>query len=109
MNPKVSVVVPVHNTEQYLRQCLDSLVSQTLREIEIICVDDGSSDGSLAILQDYAALDSRVCIIEQESVGAGPARNAGLDAALGEYIAFLDSDDFFEPSMLEEAYVSGVT
>lgn len=109
MNPKVSVVVPVHNTEQYLRQCLDSLVSQTLREIEIICVDDGSSDGSLAILQDYAALDSRVCIIEQESVGAGPARNAGLDAALGEYIAFLDSDDFFEPSMLEEAYVSGVS
>lgn len=109
MNPKVSVVIPVHNTERYLRQCLDSLVRQTLREIEIICIDDGSSDGSLAILKDYAALDSRVHVIEQEGAGAGAARNMGLDAALGEYVIFLDSDDFFELSMLEEAYVSGVS
>ena len=75
VNPKVSVIVPVHNTERYLRQCLDSLVRQTLREIEIICIDDGSSDGSLAILMDYAALDSRVRVIEQEGAGAGAARN----------------------------------
>ena len=106
VNPKVSVIVPVHNTERYLRQCLDSLVRQTLREIEIICIDDGSSDGSLAILMDYAALDSRVRVIEQEGAGAGAARNVGLDVALGEYVIFLDSDDFFELCMLEEAYVS---
>ena len=109
VNPKVSVIVPVHNTERYLRQCLDSLVRQTLREIEIICIDDGSSDGSLAILMDYAALDSRVRVIEQEGAGAGAARNVGLDVALGEYVIFLDSDDFFELCMLEEAYVSGVS
>ncbi len=103
--PKVSVIIPVYNVEQYLRQCLDSVVNQTLREIEIICVDDGSTDSSLNILQEYAAKDKRITVIKQENLHAGVARNAGLAVAKGEYLSFLDSDDFFELNMLEEMYV----
>ena len=99
--PKVSVIIPVYNTEQYLRQCLDSVVNQTLREIEIICVDDGSTDKSLFILQEYARSDERVHIISQKNQGPGAARNIGLDRALGKYLIFLDSDDWFEKDFLE--------
>ena len=99
--PKVSVIIPVYNAEKYLRQCLDSVVNQTLREIEIICVDDGSTDGSLAILQEYAANDARVKVLTQENQGAGVARNNGMAAAHGEYFAFWDADDFFELSACE--------
>ncbi len=102
--PRVSVIVPVYNVEQYLRQCLDSIVNQTLREIEIICVDDGSTDSSLEILQEYAARDPRITILTQENLHAGVARNAGLTVARGEYLSFLDSDDFFELDMLEINY-----
>lgn len=102
--PKVSVVIPVYNVEQYLRQCLDSVVNQTLREIEIICVDDGSTDSSLDILKEYAAKDKRISVLKQENLHAGVARNAGLAVAKGEYLSFLDSDDFFELTMLEESY-----
>lgn len=101
---KVSVIIPVYNVENYLRQCLDSVVNQTLREIEIICVNDSSTDGSLAILEEYAKKDSRVQVITQPNAGAGAARNRGMDLAKGEYLSFLDSDDFFEPAMLEKAY-----
>ena len=103
-HPKVSVIIPVYNTEPYLRECLDSVINQTLRDIEIICVDDGSTDGSLAILREYQEKDSRVSVYMQPNLNAGAARNHGLRYAKGEYLSFLDSDDFFERNMLETAY-----
>ncbi len=102
--PKVSVIIPVYNVEEYLRECLDSVVNQTLKEIEIICVDDGSTDSSLEILKEYADKDNRITVISQQNLHAGVARNAGLAVAKGEYLSFLDSDDFFELNMLEEGY-----
>ena len=104
LEPKVSVIIPVYNVENYLRQCIDSICAQTLSEIEIICVDDGSIDHSLDILKEYAEKDSRIKILQQKNGGAGSARNSGLRVARGEYLSFLDSDDFFEPDMLEKAY-----
>ena len=101
---RVSVVIPVYNVSAYLRRCLDSVLAQTLREIEIICVDDASTDDSPAILREYAAKDARVRVVRQDNAGAGAARNRGMDLAQGEYLSFLDSDDFFEPDMLEKAY-----
>lgn len=100
----VSVIVPVYNVENYLRQCLDSITGQTLKNIEIICVDDSSTDGSKQILEEYAKRDQRVKVISQSNKGAGAARNNGLSLAQGKYLSFLDSDDFFEPDMLELAY-----
>ena len=102
--PKISVILPVYNAEKYLRPCLDSIRDQTLREIEILCVDDGSSDASPQILAEYAQKDSRMRVICQENAGAGAARNSGLKAASGTYLSFLDADDFFEPRMLALAY-----
>lgn len=104
MDCKVSVILPVYNGETCLRQCLESIVSQTLKEIEIICVNDGSTDGTRNILAEYAGKDSRIHIVDQENAGAGAARNHGLRRAVGEYLSFLDADDFFEPDMLESAY-----
>lgn len=101
MSAKVSVIIPVYNAEKYLRQCLDSVVNQSLREIEIICVDDGSTDGSREILAEYAA-DGRLAVLTQENSGPGVARNKGLDHASGEYVMFLDADDWFELDMLEK-------
>lgn len=102
MNPKISVVMPVYNDEKYLRECLDCLVSQTLKDIEIICVNDGSTDGTLSILNEYAGKDPRVKVISQENQGPGAARNTGLNSATGEYLALLDSDDVYDRSMLEK-------
>ena len=102
MMPKVSVIIPVYNTSEYLGQCLESILMQTLTDIEVICVDDGSTDDSLSCLQGYAFLDGRIKIIHQENAGGGAARNRGLQEATGEYIIFLDSDDFFVPEMLEK-------
>ena len=82
---KVSIVVPVCNVEQYLRECLDSCVNQTLQDIEIICVNDGSKDGSLEILKEYAAKDSRVKVINKDNAGYGHTMNIGMDMAVGEY------------------------
>lgn len=101
---KVSVIIAVYNGEKYLRKCLDDVLSQTLREIEVICVDDGSADGTAAILAEYEKKDPRVRAVHQENAGAGTARNNGLSCARGEYLSFLDADDFFEPQMLERAY-----
>jgi len=98
----VSVVVPVYNVAPYLRQCMDSIVGQTLKELEIICVDDGSTDKSPAILQEYTERDNRIQIIRQENAGPGVARNIGMEQASGEYLIFLDSDDWFEPDFLEQ-------
>ena len=101
---KVSVIVPVYNKEPFLEEALNSIINQTLREIEIICVDDGSTDSSLAILQQYAKTDARIQILKQNNSGPGPARNLGMKHASGEYLVFMDSDDVFEPNMLEILY-----
>ena len=97
---KVSIVIPIYNTERYLPECLNSVISQTYRDLEIICVDDGSTDATAVILQQYAKTDSRIKILTQENAGPGAARNAGMNQATGEYIVFLDSDDWFEPSFI---------
>lgn len=102
--PSVSVIIPVFNAETYLRECLDSLLSQSLTDFEVLCVDDGSTDGSMSILSEYSRADSRLSVIEQHNAGAGAARNTGMAVARGEYLSFLDADDFFEPTMLEDAY-----
>lgn len=102
--PKISVIIPVYNTAKFLRQCLDSVVTQTLHDIEIICIDDGSTDASLDILNEYAANDSRITILTQQNKGAGAARNAGMRAAHGEYIHFLDSDDMISPGAYKVLY-----
>lgn len=101
---KVSVVVPVYNQEKYLRQCVDSIVSQTLKEIEIILVDDGSTDSSPSICDEYAAKDTRVKVIHKENAGMGAAYNTGMKLAKGEYIGFVESDDWIEPKMYEKLY-----
>ena len=101
---KVSVVMPIYNAYDYLRPAMDSVLDQTLREIEVICIDDGSTDKSLAILKEYQAHDDRVRIITETNAGPALARNKGIARARGEYIAFLDADDFFEPTMLESMY-----
>ena len=95
MSPTVSIIIPVYNSDRYLRECLDSVINQTLKDIEILCVNDGSTDNSLSILEEYAQKDARIKIINQENKGQSVARNRGLDIALGEFIAFIDSDDTF--------------
>lgn len=92
----ISIIVPVYNVEKYLSKCLDSLVRQTYRDIEIICVNDGSTDNSQEILEKYAATDERVVIVCQENQGLSGARNTGIDAARGEWIMFVDSDDWID-------------
>lgn len=101
---KVSVIIPVYNAQKYLEKCLNSVVSQTLKDIEIICVDDGSSDSSPDILQSFAKKDSRVIIKRQKNLFAGAARNNGMETARGKYFVFWDSDDFFEKNALEVLY-----
>ena len=95
-----SIIIPVYNVELYIRACLDSLLNQTFPDWEAICVNDGSSDGSAAVLEDYAALDDRIKVIDQHNAGTATARNAGLKAAQGDYIFFLDSDDWLETDSL---------
>ena len=104
MGYKVSIVVPVYNTEKYLDKCLDSLVNQTLKDIEIICVNDGSTDSSLSIIEKYAEIDSRVVIVNQVNQGQSAARNSGIKIAQGEYVGFLDSDDWADLTMFEKLY-----
>ena len=103
--PKVSVIVPVYKVEPWIRECMDSLVNQTLQEIEIIAVDDGSPDNCGKILDEYAdKYKEKVKVIHQQNGGVQKARNAGLDAATGEYIALVDSDDYVHPKTYEIAY-----
>ena len=99
--PEISVIVPVYNVEEYLRRCLDSLISQTYKSIEIICVNDGSTDGCLGILNEYAQQDCRIKVVNQPNGGLSAARNAGLRCASAPYVMFLDSDDEFRPSACE--------
>lgn len=100
MDAKVSIVVPVYNAEKYVRETLDSILGQSYRNIELICVDDGSTDSTVSILKEYADKDPRVLIICQKNQYAGIARNNGLSHASGDYIMFLDSDDIFEKNMI---------
>lgn len=97
---KASVIIPVYNSEAFLRECLGSVLAQTMDDFEVICVDDGSTDSSLEMLREYERADSRIRVLAQENRGGGAARNAALAIARGEYLAFLDADDFYEPEML---------
>lgn len=101
---KVSVIVPVYNVEKYLRKCLDSLISQTLKDIEIICVDDGSTDSSLKILELYAAKSYQIKILRNNHEGVSAARNLGIKEAVGEYLGFVDSDDYVDKNFFERMY-----
>lgn len=101
---KVSVIIPVYNVESYLRECMDSVINQTLEDLEIICVNDGSTDNSRAILQEYANKDSRIKIIDKENGGQSSARNLGIKAATGEFIGFVDSDDWIDINFYEKLY-----
>ncbi len=105
MEVKISIIIPVYNVEKYLQKCLDSILKQTFQNFEIICVDDSSTDNSLKILKEYKQKDDRFVILQQNHLGAGAARNRGLKLAKGKYIQFLDSDDYFEPTLLEEMYI----
>lgn len=103
-NPAVSIIVPLYNTEHFLPRCLDSLINQTFRDIEIICVNDGSPDNAAAVCRGYAADDPRISLISQTNQGLSAARNAGLALAKGSLIQFCDSDDSFDPAMCEKLH-----
>ena len=105
MSVKVSIIIPVYNTEKYLRKCLDSVCNQTLQDIEIICVNDCSPDDSLEILKEYASNDNRIKIINfTENKGVAVARNTAIEQANGEYIGFVDSDDYVDLDFYEKLY-----
>lgn len=101
---KVSVIVPVFNAEKYLYRCIKSLINQTLNECEFIFIDDGSTDNSLSILKEYKSLDARIKVISQENCGVSKARNIGIENSSGEYLGFVDADDWVEPEMFELLY-----
>ena len=102
MEKRVSVIVPVYNTEAYLKNCIESILAQTHKNLEVILVDDGSTDGSRAVLEEYAQKDSRVLVLSQENAGQGMARNRALDIISGDFVAFIDSDDRIVPDMFEK-------
>ena len=102
--PKISIIIPVYNTEEYLRECLDSVIEQTLKDIEIILVDDGSTDNSGKICDEYREKDTRITVIHQENRGQGKARNEALKISNGEYIGFIDSDDWIDLDFYEKLY-----
>ena len=101
----ISVIVPVYNVDNYLRKCIDSLIVQTLKDIEIILVNDGSTDESIDICEEYKLKDNRIKVIHKENGGLSDARNKGIDIAKGKYISFVDSDDWINPQMLEKLYI----
>ena len=102
--PKVSIIVPTYNVEQYLVECMESITHQTLEDIEVIVINDGSTDGSLEILKRYAAKDSRITIVDKENGGYGIGMNIGLDKATGEYIGIVEPDDFVPVNMFGDLY-----
>lgn len=101
---KVSIIIPIYNVEENLSECLDSVINQTLKDIEIICINDGSTDNSLAILNSYAQKDNRIVVINKKNEGVSKARNYGLNTAQGEYVMFLDADDYYTLDACEKAY-----
>ena len=102
--PSVSVVVPIYNVEKYLSKCVESLLSQSLRDIEVVLVDDGTQDDGGAIAEKYAFTDQRIKVVHQDNRGLGPARNSGIKVATGDYVGFVDGDDWVEPDMFEGLY-----
>lgn len=108
ITPKISVIIPVYNTQEFLRDCLDSVVNQTFYDMEIICINDGSTDKSLEILYSYSQKDKRIIIIDRENCGQGKARNDALRIAKGEYIVFIDSDDWIDLNFCEKLYNTAV-
>ena len=106
VTPQISVIIPVYNTAKYLEQCMSTLVNQTFREIELICINDGSTDESRDILKKFALSDERIRLIDRETASGSAAlpRNIGLEQAKGKYVIFLDSDDYFAETMLEKLY-----
>lgn len=103
-NIKFSVVLPIYNVERYLNRCIDTVINQTYKNLEIILVDDGSPDNCPQICDDLAKIDSRIKVIHKENAGLGEARNSGLDVATGDFIAFFDSDDYIDKKLFEELY-----
>ena len=102
--PKVSIIIRTYNVEAYLKECMESVIRQTLKDIEIICINDGSTDGSLQILKEYADKDSRIVLVDKENEGYGVGMNIGLDKATGEYIGIVEPDDFVPLNMYEDLY-----
>jgi len=106
--PVITIIVPVYNTEKYLRRCIDSILAQTFTDFECIIVNDGSPDNCHAICDEYAAKDSRIVVVHQKNAGVSAARNAGLDIARGEWIGFVDSDDWCDPDMFRVLYDNAI-
>lgn len=106
-SPKVSVIVPVYNVEKYLYRCIDSLINQTFKDIEIIAVNDGSTDNSLNILNEYCEKDNRVRVINRQNSGVSESRNKGIENSTGDYILFVDSDDWIDEDMIKQMYYHG--
>jgi len=104
-NPKISVIIPIYNCEKYIKECLSSLFEQTFKNFEIICINDGSTDNTLKILKEFKELDDRIYVFNQNNTGPGITRNIGMNKSKGEYLIFLDSDDIFKKTMLEELYI----
>ena len=100
--PKISVIVPVYNTEKYIGRCIESILNQSYKELEVIVINDGSSDGSAEIIRKYAEDDSRIIFIDNKNCGVSESRNIGIRNAKGEYIQFVDSDDFIDENMLKD-------
>lgn len=103
---KVSIIVPIYNVEKYLHQCVDSLLNQTLRNLEVILVDDGSPDSCPRICEEYKKKDTRVKVVHKQNGGLSDARNAGMKLVEGEYVAFIDSDDYVDLHMFEKLYAA---
>ena len=101
---KVSVIIPMYNVEKYIGQCVESVCGQTLRELEVICIDDGSNDATAQVVESLREKDERVSLVVQRNQGVSASRNAGLKLARGEYISFLDSDDYLKENALEILY-----
>ena len=102
MKRKYSVIVPVYNVEKYINECLSSLINQTYKNIEIVVINDGSSDNSLSLIEEYSRIDDRIRVIDQKNMGLGYTRNVGIDNAVGDYILFVDSDDYISLNTCEE-------
>lgn len=105
MMPKVSIIVPVYNAEKVLRRCLDSILNQSYKDFELIVINDGSKDKSIKIINEYKEKDNRVKVIDNKNNGVSETRNIGIKASVGEYIQFIDSDDYIEPYMIEETLI----
>ena len=102
MKRKYSIIVPVYNVEKYINECLSSLINQTYKNIEIVVINDGSSDNSLSLIEEYSRIDDRIRVIDQKNMGLGYTRNVGIDNAVGDYILFVDSDDYISLNTCEE-------